>query len=95
MKNLGSHYRLIDRSLTGIQDTLEELETDQLMSQLTKVSNFITHDFAEISRTLDFIQIKYNTSLNLFKSFDESLNTIQTVYTDYNLSLCGTVPCSF
>ena len=55
------------------------------MSQLTAVSNFIAHDFAEISRTLDFIQIKYNTSLQFFKSFDESLHTILTVYTDYNL----------
>ena len=55
VKNLGSHYSLIDRSLSGIQDTLENLETDELMSQLTAVSNFIVHDFAEISRTLDFI----------------------------------------
>ena len=31
VKNLGSHYRLIDRSLSSIQDTLEELETDQLI----------------------------------------------------------------
>ena len=55
------------------------------MSQLTQVSTFITQDFAEISRTLDFIQLNYNTSLNFFRSFDQSLNTIQTVYTDFNL----------
>ena len=55
VKALGSHYRLIDRSLSGIQDALEELETEELMSKLTELSNFIAHDFAEISRTLDFI----------------------------------------
>lgn len=85
VRNLGTHYRLIDRSLTGIKNTLDELETYQLMSQLTQVSTFITQDFAEISETLDFIQLNYNTSLNFFHSFDQSLNTIQTVYTDYNL----------
>ena len=55
------------------------------MSKLTQISTFITHDFSEISRILEFIQIKYNTSLQFFKSFDESLHTIPTIYTDYNL----------
>ena len=55
------------------------------MSQLTQVSIFITQDFAEISETLDFIQLNYNTFLNFFRSFDQSLNKIQKVYNDYNL----------
>ena len=55
------------------------------MSQLTHLSIFITLDFAEITETLDFIQLNYNTFLNFFRSFDQSLNTIQTVYNDYNL----------
>ena len=58
IRTLGSHYKLIDRSLSTIQDTLEEIETDQLMAKLTKVSTFTTHEFAEISRTLEFIQVK-------------------------------------
>ena len=85
VRNLGTHYRDIDRSLTGIKNILDELETDQLMSQLTHLSTFITQDFPEISETLDFIQLNYNTSLNFFRGFDQSLNTIQTVYNDYNL----------
>ena len=35
--------------------------------------------------TPDFIQLNYNTSLNFFHSFDQSLTTIQHVYNDYNL----------
>ena len=35
LRNLGSHSKLIDQSLSSIQDTLEDLETDQLMTKLT------------------------------------------------------------
>ena len=85
LRTLGSHYKFIDKSLSNIQDTLEDVETDQLMSQLTQISTFITHDFAEISRTLEHIQVRYNTSLQFFESFDEGLHNLQSIYTDYHL----------
>ena len=47
LKTLGSHSKQIDQSLSSIQDTLEDIETDQLMSKLTEISSFITHDFGE------------------------------------------------
>ena len=56
-----------------------------MMSKLTQISTFITYDFAEISRTLEYIQVRYNTSLQLFESFDEGLHNIQSIYTDYHL----------
>ena len=58
--------RQIDQSLSIIQDTLETLETDQLMIKLTEISSFISQDFEEIQRTLDHIQLKYNSSLRFF-----------------------------
>ena len=48
LKNLGSHSRQIDQSLSIIQDTLETLETDQLMVKLTEIISFISQDFEEI-----------------------------------------------
>ena len=66
LTNLGAHSKLIDQSLSSIQDTLEGIETDQLMTKLTQINTFITHDFAEIQRTLEHIQTRYNTSLQFF-----------------------------
>ena len=85
VRNLGTHYQDIDRSLTGIRKVSDELETDEQMSQLTHLSISISRDFAEITETLDFLQLNYNTSLSFLQSFDKSLTTIQHLYNDYNL----------
>ena len=85
LRNLGFHSRQIDQSLSTIQDTLESLETDQLMVKVTEISSFISQDLEEIQRTLDNIQFKYNTSLRFFETFDRSLHNLEVVYTDYHL----------
>ena len=85
LKTLGSHSRQIDQSLSIIQDTLETLETDQLMVKLTEISSFISQDLEEIQRTLDHIQLKYNSSLRFFETFDRSLHNLEAVYIYYHL----------
>ena len=84
---MGFHSKQIDQSLSSIQDTLEDIETDQLMSKLTEISSFITHDFGEIQRTLEHIQVRYNSSLRFFESFDKGLHNLEAIYTDYHLFL--------
>ena len=55
------------------------------MVKLTEISSFISQDFEEIQRTLDHIQLKYNSSLRFFEIFDRSLHNLEAVYADYHL----------
>ena len=87
VRELGIHYKEIEKSINVIRQVLDDLETDELIVQLKHISNFVSKDFAEISQTFDFLESNYNSSLNFFQSFDKSLTTIHQVYTNNNLHI--------
>ena len=63
------------------------METDELLSELQTLTSFVTRDMTEISQTLEFLETNYISSLSFFKSFENSLQTIQQVYEGYNLHI--------
>ena len=87
VRELGIHYKEIEKSISVIKKVLDDLETDELLGELKHISNFVSRDFAEISQTLYFLESNYNVSLNFFQSFDTSLQTIHQVYTGNRLHI--------
>ena len=74
-------------SIKTIQRTIEDLSTDELLTEVKRLSSFLTTDLSEMSQTLNYITENYDSSLTFFKSFEENLDKIRRVYVDYKLHL--------
>merc|ERR1712237_284865 len=48
--NLSMHYNDIENSIRVIQDTIHRLSTEELMSEVKKLSNFMGSDMSEMSQ---------------------------------------------
>ena len=89
INDLSVHYHEIEESIKIIQETIQHLSTDNLLTEVQSLSDFLTTDMREISQTLDYITQNYNSSLMFFKSFDENLGKIKDIYVRYKLHLFG------
>ena len=74
-------------SIKTIQRTIQDLSTDELLTEVKRLSSFLTTDLLEMSQTLNYITKNYDSSLTFFKSFEENLDKIRRVYVDYKLHL--------
>ena len=81
------HYHDIEESIKTIQETIHNLSTDDLLTEVRRLSNFSTTDMSEMSQTLEHITQNYDSSLTFFKSFEENLDKVKEGYINYNLHL--------
>ena len=81
------HYNDIEESIRVIQETIHNLSTEELLSEVKRLSNFMTSDMSEMSQTLQHITQNYDSSLTFFKNFETSLDKIKEVYINYKLHL--------
>ena len=89
INDLSVHYHEIEESIKIIQETIQHLSTDTLLTEVQSLSDFLTTDMREMSQTLDYITQNYDSSLTFFKSFDENLDKIKDIYVRYELHLFG------
>ena len=85
--DLSVHYHDIEESIKTIQETIQDLSTDDLLTEVRRLSDFLTTDMSEMSQTLEHITQNYDSSLTFFKSFEENLDKVKEVYVNYNLHL--------
>ena len=85
--NLSNHYSEIEDSIRIIQETINDLSTEELLSEVQTLSEFMTTDMSEMARTLEHITQNYNDSITFFKNFEMSLDTIKKTYTYYRLHI--------
>ena len=85
--NLSIHYSEIEESIRVIQETINDLSTEELLSEVQTLSEFMTSDMSEMSRTLQHITQNYNNSITFFKNFETSLDKIKEIYIYYKLHL--------
>ena len=64
-------------SIKTIQRSIQDLSTDDLLTEVKKLSDFLTTDMSEMSQTLDYITQNYDSSLAFFKSFEENLDKVR------------------
>ena len=57
------------------------------MTEVRRLSDFLTTDMSEMSQTLEYITQNYDSSLTFFKSFDKNLDKVKEVYVNYKLHL--------
>ena len=89
INDLSVHYHEIEESIKIIQETIEHLSTNNLLTEVQSLSDFLTTDLREISQTLDHITQNYNSSLMFFESFDENLGKMKDIYVRYKLHFFG------
>ena len=85
--NLSTHYSEIEESIRIIQDTINDLSTEELLSEVKTLSDFLTSDMSEMAQTLQHITQNYNSSITFFKNFEISLDKIKETYIYYKLHL--------
>ena len=85
--NLSMHYNEIEELIRVIQETIHNLSTEELLSEVKRLSEFMTSDMSEMSQTLQHITQNYDSSLTFFKNFEISLDKIKEVYVNYKLHL--------
>ena len=66
------HYNDIEESIRVIQETIHNLSTEELLSEVKRLSNFMTSDMSEMSQTLQHITQNYDSSLTFFKNVETS-----------------------
>ena len=85
--DLSNHYSEIESSIKVIQETINDLSTEDLLLEVQTLSDFMTRDMSEMARTLEHITQNYNDSITFFKNFEMSLDTIKKTYTYYKLHI--------
>ena len=85
--DLSNHYSEIEDSIKIIQETINDLSTEDLLLEVQTLSDFMTRDMSEMTRTLEHITQNYNDSITFFKNFEMSLDTIKETYTYYKLHI--------
>ena len=85
--DLSNHYSDIESSIRVIQETIQDLSTENLLLEVQTLSDFMVQDMADLTRTLEHITQNYNTSITFFKNFEISLNAVKETYTYYNLHI--------
>ena len=87
ISDLSVHYQEIEMSIKTIQKTIQDLSTDDSLTEVKRLSDFLTTDMSEMSQTLEYITQNYDSSLTFFKSFEENLDKVKEVYVNYKLHL--------
>ena len=85
--DLSVYYHDIEESIKTIQETIQDLSTDDLLTEVRRLSDFLTTDMSEMSQILEYITHNYDYSLTFFKSFEENLDKVKEVYVNYKLHL--------
>ena len=80
-------YKDVETSINTIRETVDALSNDHLLNEIQELNSYVQTDLRGITLALDDISTNYNYSIQIFKSVEDTLETVHQIYKGYQLYL--------